>query len=68
MTVRNRPVVVSTRASRTEMAMLRLLAEQEGVSVAEVVYRLLMPVVRARVSEAATGMPVNAGEQGLQPA
>lgn len=50
---RARPVVVSTRAAERDAALVRALAEAEGVSVCEVVHRVLIPAVRERLMEIA---------------
>lgn len=50
MTQRYRPAVVSTRVLPQERALIRALAEAEGVSVSEAVYRLLLPAVRDRLA------------------
>ena len=46
-----RTTVVSTRVLPDDRACLRALAELEGVSVCEAMYRVLMPAVRERLAE-----------------
>jgi hypothetical protein len=50
MTRRERPEVVSTRVVARERALIRALAEAEGVSVCEVLHRVLIPAVRERLA------------------
>jgi hypothetical protein len=59
MAKRMRPLVVSTRATRAEKARIAVVAAQEGVSVSEVIHRLLMPEVDRRVREALGGHSEN---------
>ncbi len=53
MRERERPVVVSTRVTPRERALIAALAEAEEQTVCEVVHRLLMPAVRVRLAEVA---------------
>jgi hypothetical protein len=53
MARRRRPEVVSTRVFERDRALIRALAEAEGLSVSEAVYRLLLPAVRQRLAEVA---------------
>lgn len=46
--MRTRDVVVSTRTTTAERGLIRVVAEAEGVTVAEVIHRLLMPEVCRR--------------------
>jgi plasmid stabilization system protein ParE len=48
---RKRPSVVSTRATKAERLLVEALAEQEGVSVAEMVHRILVEGVRHRLQQ-----------------
>lgn len=50
MARRNRPIVISTRVRVYERALIRAVAESEGVTVSEAVHRLLMPAVQERLS------------------
>lgn len=50
---RQRPGTISTRVRPDERALVRALAEAEGISVSEVLHRLLMPAVRARLAQVA---------------
>jgi hypothetical protein len=49
---RERPEVISTRVYPQDRARLRALAELEGVSVCEVLNRILVPAIRVRLAEA----------------
>lgn len=45
-----RPVVVSTRTTRAERALIQAAAEEESVTVAELLHRILVPAVRDRLA------------------
>lgn len=53
MANRQRPETISTRVLPQEKALVRALAEAEGVSVCEALHRTLMPAVRERLAEVA---------------
>ena len=55
---RARPLVVSTRVRPNERALIGALAEAEQASVCEVVYRALIPAVRARLREILEGADI----------
>lgn len=46
-----RSTVVSTRTSRAERTLIHALANLEQTTVSDLLYRLLMPVVRRRLRE-----------------
>jgi hypothetical protein len=50
-------VVVSTRTTRAERALIRAMAEQESLSVCEAVHRLLIPAVKERLASAMAESP-----------
>jgi len=59
---RRKPEPVATRVLPHEKARIRALAELEGVTVAEAVYRVLVPAVSKRLRElAACGPDDSAG-------
>jgi hypothetical protein len=60
MSKREKPIVISTRATKAERALIRAIAEEEGVSVSEAIYRLLMPAVRQRIAATVAGVQCRA--------
>ncbi len=50
MSNRARPLVVSTRTTRAEKALIRVAAEAAGMSVSDLVHGIVLPAVTARVS------------------
>lgn len=58
---RERPAVISTRVFPHDRARIRALAELEGVSVCEALYRLLIPAVHARLTELTGTQPGTTG-------
>ena len=63
MTTHARPMVVSTRVSPTERALIRALAEAEQASVCEVVHSALIPAVRTRLNEILKGAGLALGHE-----
>lgn len=63
---RTRPVTLSTRARREEAALIRAAAEAEGLPVAELMHRILVPAVKARLVELA-GDPSSGQGGGQRP-
>ena len=57
MAERERPVVVSTRVTPRDRALIGALAEAEGATICVVLYRLIMPALRARLAELARETP-----------
>jgi uncharacterized protein (DUF1778 family) len=53
MVQRERPVVVSTRVTARERALIAALAEAEGKTVSDMLNRLIMPAVCSRLAEVA---------------
>jgi hypothetical protein len=51
MSVRSRPVVISTRVSDDNRALIRALADLKGISVSEAVHEVLIQAVRNRLAE-----------------
>jgi len=55
MATRKRPYVVSTRVTHAERALIEAAAEASGVTVCELVWRLVVPRVRDLVVQTAGG-------------
>lgn len=53
MSNRRRPFIVSTRTTRAEKALIRAVADAEGVSVCDLLHRILLPAVAERVTRQA---------------
>ena len=53
MAKRKRPIVVSTRVTEAERALIQLAAEAEGLTISEFLWALIVPRVRAMVIRAA---------------
>ena len=51
MPTRSRPVVVSTRVSQGDRALIRALAEVKGVSVCQALHEILIQSVHQRLAE-----------------
>jgi hypothetical protein len=51
MAKRERPVVVSTRVTPRERSLIAAIAQAEGISICEVLHRMVMPAVRERITE-----------------
>lgn len=60
MSNRSRPMVVSTRTTKAEKALIRAAAEAAGVSVADLLHGIVLPTVARRVAGTVEGEPSKA--------